>query len=103
MSDAWICRCTAKNAEGARYCEACGAEHRPAPRPRAAPGPPARAAPAPPPTYPELTAEDDVARRAALEAIFALLGGRPVRAAPPRALPAIDPAIRAEVERRGPP
>jgi hypothetical protein len=72
MAD-WTCRCTAKNAASARYCEGCGAENLSAPRRREADHHPQEThRPWTPPVYPDPPATPEEAR-AAIAKIKALL------------------------------
>ena len=108
----WTCRCSAKNGESARYCEGCGTEN---PRP-------VRALKAVPTALPEthrpwsppadvVPATDEQVREAFAK-IRAILGMPPRQAdadtqsppeRPSRLGLTIDPAIRAELERRAEP
>jgi hypothetical protein len=81
MSD-WTCRCTAKNAEGARYCEGCGAENLKAPRHRDAVNTQETHRPWTPPVYPDPPATAEEAR-AALAKIKAILDALTARMTPP--------------------
>lgn len=102
MSD-WTCRCSAKNAERDRYCEGCGGENPKAPRPQANVAKPTEThAPAKLPAYPAAAPGDDALIRAEIAKVNALLG---ITGAPPPTsrLPPVDPAIRAQVERRAGP
>jgi hypothetical protein len=102
MSD-WTCRCTAKNADGSRYCEGCGAENQKASRPlhsvpKTAEGYDVWREPkyAEPPATPEQV-------RAALANIKALLADKMTLPAPGSRFPPIDPAVRDAVERKANP
>lgn len=106
MAD-WTCRCSAKNAEHDRYCEGCSAENPKAVRVFApAPKVPETNAPWVAPTYPAPAPGDDALIRAEMARWREQLGlpPKPEATPSPTLRPglglAIDPAIRAELDRR---
>lgn len=98
----WTCRCSAKNAERDRYCEGCGTENPKAPRPlTVVPKLPETQQPWTPPTYPTAGPGDDAAIRATIATLHTAPWWRDTQGT--ARVPAVDPAIRAEVARRAGP